>query len=72
MFSYTFVEHSVEAYACLLSNHGRNDTAGSICRDLRVARYLLIPLLVSGVVILALVIRLRIVVSKKQGSSDEG
>jgi cell division septation protein DedD len=63
---YTSVEHHVEAWACLLSNHGRNNTAESLCRELRAARYLLIPLFALGVIILATVVRSRFGKSKER------
>ena len=53
---YTFTEHDVEAWACLLSNHGRNNTAESLCKELRASRYLLVPLFVLGAVFLSLVV----------------
>ena len=44
--SYTFAEHhddTPERWGC---NIGTGDNARSLCRDLRVARYLLIPILI--------------------------
>lgn len=68
---YVFVEHDVEAWACLLSNHGRNDTAESLCRELRAARYLLMPLLVLSFVFLLLVIWLRFGAWRGKSVSDK-
>ncbi|KAJ4992084.1 MYND finger [Stagonosporopsis vannaccii] len=59
VFIYTFVEHNVEEWACLLSNRSSNGVAQSLCRELRAARFLSIPLFVLGVVFLSLVVRLR-------------
>ncbi len=56
---YTSVEHSVESWACLLSNGGKNTTAEALCTELRSARFLLIPLFVFGVGFLALNLWLR-------------
>lgn len=65
---YTFIEHDVEEWACLLSNYGRNNVAQSLCRELRAARYLLIPLFVLGVVFLLLIVCLRVRVVDKENS----
>ncbi|KAH6638165.1 hypothetical protein C7974DRAFT_390986 [Boeremia exigua] len=67
---YTPVDHSVEAWACVLSNRGRDGTAESLCRELRSARFLLIPLFVLGVIFLALVAWLRFGGYLKQTHSD--
>lgn len=66
MLIYTFVEHTVEEWACLLLNHGKNGIARSLCRELQAARYLLIPLFVLGMAFLALVVWLRFKGSEKQ------
>lgn len=71
MLVYTSVEHHVETWACLLSNHGRNNTAESLCRELQAARYLLIPLFALGVVILATVVWLRFGKPKEQSAPSE-
>lgn len=68
---YIFVEHDVEAWACLLSEHNRNSTAKALCTELRVARYLLIPLLVLGVTFLALVVWLRLGAWRGEGVAEE-
>jgi hypothetical protein len=67
---YTFIEHDVEAWACLLSNHGRNRAAGSLCRELRAARYLLIPLLALGIAFLSVVVWQRLRAWRKMGIQD--
>ena len=56
---YTSIEHNVEVWACLVSNNGGSDNAESLCRELRAARYLLVPLFVLGAAIFAFVAWLR-------------
>ena len=46
-------------------SHYGNENTGSLCGELRAARYLLIPLFVLGVAILALVIWQRLATPKR-------
>lgn len=69
--AYTSIEHNVETWACSVSKSGRNPEAQSLCKELRAARILLIPLLILGVVILAITVWSRFGTSKRQGVSSD-
>lgn len=72
---YTAVEHDVEAWACEMGSQGQDSTEEALCRELRAARYLLIPMLVAGVCFLALVAWQRLGVWRRkivQGNATGG
>lgn len=69
---YTAVEHDVEAWACLLENRGRGSAAEELCRELRAARYLLVPMLVLGVAFLSIVIWQRLGVWRREIVRENG
>lgn len=62
--SYTFAEHhddTPERWGCEI---GTGDNARSLCRDLRAARYLLVPILILAVGLLATALWKRFVDNK--------
>jgi hypothetical protein len=63
---YTFVEHSVEAWACEVGKKDGHRDADGLCRELRAARYLLVPMLVLGVAFLSLVVWQRLGVWRRE------
>lgn len=63
---YTFVEHDVEAWACGINE----STEKALCRELRAARYLLVPMLVLGVAFLSLVVWQRLGFWRRASNQD--
>ena len=55
---------TVETWACAFSKQNGNNFADSLCKELQAARYLLIPVLVLGAMMLTLMLRKRFLVAK--------
>ncbi|RYN26558.1 hypothetical protein AA0112_g8235 [Alternaria arborescens] len=55
---------TVETWACAFSKQDGNNFADSLCKELQAARYLLIPVLVLGAMMLTLMLRKRFLVAK--------
>jgi hypothetical protein len=60
--------NTTESWACAAANGDGVRDARSVCTQLHAARYILIPEVVLGAMMLALVIRMRIRVSKEEKS----
>jgi hypothetical protein len=56
---------TVETWACAYSKQHGDSLASSLCRELQAARYLLVPVLVLGAIMLVLVLRKRLVFEKE-------
>jgi hypothetical protein len=58
---------TVETWSCAYSKESGVGSARSLCTELQTARYLLIPVLVLGAVMLSLVIWKRVTLGKERG-----
>jgi hypothetical protein len=74
---YTFVERShaakghevtTESWACAAREL---DNVGSVCLELRAARYLLVPEVVLGAIMLSLVVWMRLGVTKERRAVEQ-
>jgi hypothetical protein len=56
---------TTETWACSIFKNGGDHNAKLVCEELRAARYLLIPEVVCGVILLTLVVWTRVQMGKK-------
>jgi hypothetical protein len=57
---------TVETWACAYAEETGDGSAGRLCKELQAARYLLVPVLALGSMMLVLVLRKRLVYAKEQ------
>jgi hypothetical protein len=57
---------TVETWACAYAEETDDGSAERLCKELQAARYLLVPVLALGFVMLVLVFRTRLVFAKEQ------
>jgi hypothetical protein len=62
---------TTESWACAMSKNSALESVGSICTELRTARYLLIPEVVLGAIMLSFVVWMRSCVSKERAPVEQ-
>jgi hypothetical protein len=62
---------TTESWACAAMDDGDLKSVGSICTEIRAARYLLIPEFVLGAIMLSLVVWMRSYVSTERNAVEQ-